>query len=73
VAPTEAIMIGDNLLTDIAGAGNANIDTVFFNPNKIQHSKNINYEIKTLSELTKLSVISILLPLSPNLGKLESI
>ncbi|MBI1768941.1 MAG: noncanonical pyrimidine nucleotidase, YjjG family [Bacteroidetes bacterium] len=52
VAPTQAIMIGDNLLTDIAGAENANIDTVFFNPNEIQHSKNINFEIKTLTELT---------------------
>jgi YjjG family noncanonical pyrimidine nucleotidase len=28
----EAIMIGDNLLTDIAGASDAGIDTVHFNP-----------------------------------------
>ncbi len=51
VSPTEAIMIGDNLLTDIAGAVNANIDTVFFNPNKIQHEARVNHEIGTLTEM----------------------
>jgi YjjG family noncanonical pyrimidine nucleotidase len=50
-SPQEAIMIGDNLLTDIAGAMNANIDTVFFNPNGIPHQTKISYEIKTLREL----------------------
>lgn len=54
VLPAEAIMIGDNLLTDIAGAVNANIDTVFFNPNKTQHETKVNHEIKTLAELTNL-------------------
>lgn len=47
----EAIMIGDNLLTDIAGAKNASIDSVFFNPNKISHQENVNYEIHDLMEL----------------------
>jgi putative hydrolase of the HAD superfamily len=51
VSSTEAIMIGDNLLTDIAGATNASIDTVFFNPNKIKHDSVVNYEIETLAEL----------------------
>src|SRR5437879_5871177 len=51
VSAHEAIMIGDNLLTDIAGAVNAKIDTVFFNPNKIQHQTDVSYEIKTLTEL----------------------
>jgi putative hydrolase of the HAD superfamily len=46
-----AIMIGDNLLTDIAGAKNANIDTVFFNPNKIAHDTQVSYEIQSLREL----------------------
>ena len=50
-APHEAIMIGDNLLTDIAGASNANIDTVFFNPNKVKHDTRVNYEIESLREL----------------------
>lgn len=47
----EAIMIGDNLLTDIAGARNASIDTVFFNPNGIEHQTIVNYEIETLRDL----------------------
>ena len=51
VSPHEAIMIGDNLLTDIAGAVNAKIDTVFFNPNKIQHQTVVSHEIETLREL----------------------
>ena len=48
---SEAIMIGDNLLTDIAGARNASIDTVYFNPNKIPHREKVDYEIRDLLEL----------------------
>ncbi len=47
----EAIMIGDNLLTDIAGAKNAGVATVFFNPNKVSHQSTVDYEIETLHEL----------------------
>ncbi len=50
-APHEAIMIGDNLLTDIAGARNASVDTVFFNPNKIKHQTTVDFEIASLPEL----------------------
>jgi YjjG family noncanonical pyrimidine nucleotidase len=50
-SPHEAIMIGDNLMTDIAGATNAKIDTVFFNPNKVKHDTKVNYEIESLREL----------------------
>jgi YjjG family noncanonical pyrimidine nucleotidase len=49
--PTEAIMIGDNLLTDIAGAHNAAIDAVFFNPDKVSHTTKVNHEIADLAEL----------------------
>ena len=48
---SDTIMIGDNLLTDIAGARNASIDTVFFNPNGIKHKDRVNYEIQDLLEL----------------------
>lgn len=48
------IMIGDNLLTDIAGANNAGIDSVFFNPSCQSHSSAVTYEISTLNELTKI-------------------
>lgn len=47
----EAIMIGDNLITDIGGARNACIDTVFYNPAGIEHSVEVNHEIRCLSEL----------------------
>lgn len=47
----ESIMIGDNLLTDIAGARNASVDTVFYNPNGIEHQSSVDYEISSLKEL----------------------
>ncbi len=51
ITADEAIMIGDNLLTDIAGAQNAMVDTVFFNPNRIEHQSTVDYEIASLAEL----------------------
>ena len=54
VHASDAIMIGDNLLTDIAGARNASIDTVFFNPNRISHQEKVNYEIQDLLELKEI-------------------
>lgn len=47
----EAIMVGDNLITDIGGASNAYIDTIFFNPEKNRHDSFIVHEINCLSEL----------------------
>ena len=47
----ETVMIGDNLLTDIGGAHNASVDTVFFNPNKISHEGKPQYEIHDLKQL----------------------
>jgi len=44
-------MIGDNLLTDIAGARNAGIDSVFFNPYQTPHSEKVTFEIRALTEL----------------------
>ncbi len=51
VDPRDAIMIGDNLLTDMAGAKHAKVDTVFFNPTKITHDTEVNFEISNLKEL----------------------
>lgn len=48
---SEAIMIGDNLATDIKGAHNAGIDSVFFNPLKVVHETKVNHEISDLAEL----------------------
>jgi putative hydrolase of the HAD superfamily len=47
----QAIMVGDNLITDIGGACNAYIDAVFFNPEKKPHEGHSAHEIECLSEL----------------------
>ncbi|HEX7014846.1 MAG TPA: YjjG family noncanonical pyrimidine nucleotidase [Cyclobacteriaceae bacterium] len=47
----EALMVGDNLITDIGGAYNASIDTAFFNPGGTRHDTPVNYEISSLIEL----------------------
>ena len=47
----EVIMIGDNLITDIGGARNACIDTIFYNPGAITHEEEVSHEIRCLSEL----------------------
>ena len=47
----EAMMVGDNLITDIAGARNAAIDPVFFNAERIIHSAKPEREIHSLDEL----------------------
>lgn len=50
----EAVMIGDNLVTDIGGARNASIDTVLFNPERFSHSASVEYEISSLDELRRI-------------------
>lgn len=47
----EVIMIGDNLITDIGGARNACIDTVYYNPAGLAHNEEVSHEIRCLSEL----------------------
>lgn len=49
--PNDVIMIGDNLNTDIKGARNAAIDSVYFNPIKKQHKTDLKHEISDLIEL----------------------
>lgn len=51
IRPDEALMVGDNLLTDIGGALNASIDAAFFNPRRTQHDVQVHYEITNLIEL----------------------
>lgn len=51
IASHQTVMVGDNLLTDIAGAKNASIDTVFFNPDNLEHQTEVNVEIRSLKEL----------------------
>lgn len=47
----EALMIGDNLGTDILGAQKAGLDQVFYNPHLKSHDKKVTFEIACLSEL----------------------
>jgi YjjG family noncanonical pyrimidine nucleotidase len=47
----DAVMIGDNLMTDIGGARGAQIDTIFFNPDRVNHNEHVSYEIACLSEI----------------------
>jgi YjjG family noncanonical pyrimidine nucleotidase len=49
--PHEVVMIGDNLLTDMGGAKNASIDTIFYNLEKIKHESALTHEISSLLEL----------------------
>jgi putative hydrolase of the HAD superfamily len=50
----QAMMVGDNLVTDIGGARNASIDVTFFNPFSIQHTEQVQHEISSLQELCSL-------------------
>lgn len=47
----DSLMIGDDLESDIEGAQNFGIDTVFFNPAGILHYNRPTFEIKQLNEL----------------------
>ncbi|MDW7695244.1 YjjG family noncanonical pyrimidine nucleotidase [Flammeovirgaceae bacterium SG7u.111] len=49
-----AIMVGDNLETDIKGAIGAKLDCIFYNPEKKGHTLEVQHEISHLSELKDL-------------------
>ncbi len=49
-----SIMIGDNLITDIGGASNAKLDTIFYNPDKVAHKQRVTFEISSLSQIKEL-------------------
>ena len=53
---SEVIMIGDSLEKDIQGAKNANIKTIWYNPDrKINNTKIIpNYQIADLLEIKEI-------------------
>lgn len=52
--PEYSIMIGDNLLTDIAGARNFGMDYVYFNPNHTTTGNGIMHEINHLKDLLQI-------------------
>lgn len=46
-----SLMIGDDWYADIYGASRVGMDSVYFNPNKIEHNNSVQKEISCLSEL----------------------
>lgn len=52
--PSECIMIGDNMNTDIAGARLAGIDQIFFNPHRKHTRDKATHQIFELKELMQL-------------------
>lgn len=53
-SPENSIMIGDSLNTDIEGAQNAGMDSIYFNPRNKWHKYNPTFEIRELIELKEL-------------------
>jgi putative hydrolase of the HAD superfamily len=51
---SESIMVGDDLEADIAGARDAGIDQVFFNPSCIPHDVLTTYEIRSFEDLKRI-------------------
>lgn len=49
--PSETVVIGDSLSSDIQGGINYGIDTIWYNPNQISGYLQPTYEIKDLEEL----------------------
>jgi putative hydrolase of the HAD superfamily len=49
--PESSIMIGDALEIDIAGAMSAGWDQIYFNPEKMAHTRKPTYEITSLKEI----------------------
>jgi putative hydrolase of the HAD superfamily len=60
----DCLMVGDNLRADIAGAANAGMDHVFYNPDRVAHQSNPTYEIHSLREMMDITPKA-----SPQLGK----
>lgn len=52
-SPSEAVIIGDSLSSDILGGNNAKIKTVWFNPNGLENSLNVKIDAvaKKLSDI----------------------
>lgn len=51
---SESIMIGDDLIVDMAGARNAGMDQLYVNHDKVIHSEPVTMEVFSLKEILKL-------------------
>ena len=54
--PSEVIIVGDSLTSDILGGNNAGIKTCWYNPKKLVNDMNVkvDYEIQDLHEVMRL-------------------
>lgn len=50
----ESLMIGDDLEVDVAGAKGIGMDTLFFNPDKIDHQDDPDHEVHSWEEVMNL-------------------
>ena len=51
VNASDSVMLGDSLEADIIGAKTVGMGQVFFNPDGINHSEEIQHEVQSLSEI----------------------
>jgi len=51
---SDSLMIGDDLRTDIEGARNIEMDHVYYNPKRVDHSEELFHEIQDLMDLKSL-------------------
>ena len=56
ISKNEVLMIGDSLSSDIQGGTNFEIDTCWYNPNKVENKTSLKptYEVCSLKELKNL-------------------
>jgi putative hydrolase of the HAD superfamily len=51
---SESLMIGDDLVVDMAGARAVGIDTLYFNPERHPHEEDINHEVYSWLEVVRI-------------------
>lgn len=51
---TNSIMIGDDWYADIYGASRVGMDSIYFNPDKVEHNNKVDLQITCLSELLEI-------------------
>jgi len=52
--PNESLMIGDDLLVDMAGARFTGMDTLFFNPQRLDHNDELDHEVYSWEGVMKI-------------------
>ncbi|MCC8062984.1 MAG: YjjG family noncanonical pyrimidine nucleotidase, partial [Rikenellaceae bacterium] len=54
VTPSECIMVGDDVYTDIYGSSTVGMPSVFVNPSGAEHDQHPLHEVRSLRELTEI-------------------